>query len=104
MREAAANITFTAGTNTFTLAEGREPYSTIVVDFKRSVATSDADYHLPADLVDVCERAVVHLFKKRDSEGKSSESFQESSITWQSDVFNSEMRATINNYRRGYNL
>lgn len=104
MREAAANITFTAGTDTFTLASGRQPYSTIAVDFKRSVATEDADYHLPADLVDVCERAVIHLFKKRDAEGRTTESFQESSVTWQSDVFTKEMRATINNYRRGYNL
>jgi hypothetical protein len=104
MREAAVNVTHTPGTNTFTLAPGRAPNTAIAVDYKRSVATSDADYHLPADLVDVCERAVVYLFKARDNEGKTSESFQESSITWRDSIFNAEMRGTIKNYRRGYNL
>lgn len=104
VREVAANVTHTDGTATFTLAAGRAPFSSIAVDYVRSVASSDSDYHLPADLVDVCERAVVYLFKSRDNEGKTSESFQESSITWRDSVFNAEMRATIKNYRRGYHL
>jgi hypothetical protein len=104
VREVAANVTFTPGTDTFTLATGRAPYTTIAVDYKRSVATSDADYHLPADLVDVCERAVAYLFKQRDNEGRSSESFGESAVTLRENMFNPEMLATIKNYRRGYNL
>jgi hypothetical protein len=104
VREVAANVTHTPGTNTFTLAAGRAPYSTIAVDYKRSVATTDADYHLPADLVDVCERTVVYLYKKRENEGKTSETFQESSITWRDSMFSADDRATIKNYRRGYEL
>ena len=103
-REVSSNVTFTAGTDTFTLAAGRAPYSTIVVDYKKSVVVGLQDFNLPADLVDVCERAVVLLFKRRDSEGKSSETFQESSISYRDDVFTKEMQATIRNYRRGYNL
>jgi hypothetical protein len=104
VREVASNVTFTPGTNSFTLAVGRAPFTTITVDYLRSVATSDADYHLPADLVDVCERAVSYLFKNRDNEGRTTESFGESSITWREDMFTKEMLATIKNYRRGYSL
>lgn len=104
VREVDANVTHTNGTNTFTLAAGRAPYTTIAVDYLRSVATSDADYHLPADLVEVCERVVVATFKRRESEGKSNESFAESSITWKDSLFNNEDLATIKNYRRGYSL
>jgi hypothetical protein len=104
LRESSANVTFTAGTDSFTLAAGRAPYSTIAVDYKETLAAASGDPVLPAELVDVCERAVVHLFKKRDSEGKSTESFQESSITWNKAVFDDEMLATIKNYRRGYHL
>lgn len=56
---------------------------------------------LPLEITEVCERAVVRAFKKRDSEGRASESFQESSITWEKDIFLSEDIATIKNYRRG---
>jgi len=105
MREIASNVTFTTGGTSFTLASGRAPFSTIAVDYKRTVGSGDPDQsNLPADLVDVCERAVVHLFKKRESEGKKTESFQESSITWQKGIFDIEMLATIRNYRRGYNI
>jgi hypothetical protein len=104
VREAAANITFTPGTNTFTLAVGREPNTSMAVDYKRSVATSDADFNLPADLVDVCERAVIYLFKMRDMEGRTTESFQESSVTWRQTMFTDEMKSIIRNYRRGYNI
>ncbi|TFH72392.1 hypothetical protein E3V39_12490 [Gammaproteobacteria bacterium LSUCC0112] len=58
----------------------------------------------PEDVVEVVEEVVVRIFKRRESEGKSSESFQESSITWTENVFSSENLATIKNYRRGYNI
>lgn len=104
MRESSSNITFTADTYTFTLASGRAPYSSISVDYKETIVEATGDPVLPPELVDICERAVIHLFKKRDSEGRSSEGFGESSITWQDKVFDEEMLATIKNYRRGYNL
>ena len=68
------------------------------------MGAGSGDVHLPADLVDVCERAVTYLFKQRDNEGRSSESFGESAVTWRDEMFNPEMLATIKNYRRGYNL
>lgn len=104
VRLAASNVTFTEGTATFTITNNLQPFSTIAVDYKRSAETSDADYHLPADLVDVCERAVVYLFKSRENEGRTTESFGESSVTWRDTMFTKEMRGTIRNYRRGYNL
>ena len=58
----------------------------------------------PEDVVEVVEEVVVRIFKRRDSEGKSSEGFQESSITWNENVFTPENLATIKNYRRGYNI
>lgn len=104
VRESSANITFTADTDEFTLAVGRQPFSSISVDYKETIASATGDPVLPPELVDICERAVIHLFKKRDSEGKSSEGFGESSITWQDSIFDDEMLATIKNYRRGYSL
>lgn len=104
LREAAANVIFVAGTATFTLAAGRAPSSTIAVDYLRENAAEDSDLYLPADLVEVCEKAVVKTFKRRESEGKSSETFQESSIVWEKSVFTEEDLATIRNYRRGYYL
>lgn len=104
MRELDSNVTHTAGSDSITLASGRAPYSSIVVDYKQTTSTSGSDPDLPAELIDVCERAVVKLFKQRESEGKTSESFEESSITWRENLFTAEMRATIKNYRRGYSI
>lgn len=61
----------------------------------------ESDHTLPLELTEVCEKAVIRSFKKRDSEGRSSESFQESSITWEKDIFLAEDIANIKNYRRG---
>ena len=61
----------------------------------------ESDHTLPLELTEVCEKAVVRSFKKRDSEGRSSESFEGSSITWEEDVFLAEDIAIIKNYRRG---
>ena len=104
LRVLASNYTFVAGTDSFVLDAGQEPYSSISVDYRASIASADSEQWLPADLVDVAERAVIHLFKKRDSEGRSSESFAESSITWNESTFSDEDRATIKNYRRGNSL
>lgn len=104
VRLASSSVTFTAGTDTFTIAAGAVPFSTIAVDYQETVGADSGNAALPAELVDVCERAVIHLYKQRDSEGKSSESFQESSITWRENVFTKEMLATIKNYRRGDSL
>lgn len=104
IREATGNVTHVAGTDTFTLAAGRAPYSTIAVDYLATAATDGGDVTLPADLVEVCEEAVTRIFKRRESEGRSSETFQESSINWNKSVFTDEDLRTIRNYRRGYSL
>lgn len=104
VRELDSNVAHTAGEDTFTLAVGRAPYSSIAVDYQRAVGAAEGDYHLPSDLVDVCERAVVHLFKQREAEGKSSESFAESSITWRETLFTNESLGIINRYRRTTSL
>lgn len=71
-----------------------------LIDFDTSDVYTAASHTLPYDLSEVCEEVVVRLFKRRDSEGRSNESFQESSITWNTDVFTPENVRTINNYRR----
>lgn len=99
-----SSVTHTAGSNSFTLAAAAVPYSSIAVDYKTENQNSGSDLTIPDDLVDVCERAVVYLFKKRESEGKTSESFQESSITWRDKMFSTEDLITIMNYRRGESI
>lgn len=101
LRIAADNYTFTENTDTITFEEGSQPFSSIAVDYKPGADNVDAtDPDLPLELVEVCEVAVIRLFKKRDSEGKTTETFNESQITWQSSTFTKEDLATINNYRR----
>ena len=101
IRISAANYAFTAGTDTITFNSGFQPYSTISVDYLPTGSSSSEEDTVPEDLVEVCEEVVTRLFKRRDSEGRSQETFQESSISWRENVFTSENIATIKNYRRG---
>lgn len=103
VRIASANVSFTEDNDEFTLLNGTQPYSTIAVDYLPSAADpdDDDDISLPSDLVEVCESAVVKMFKRRDSDGRVSESLGESSITWTDSIFTKEQLATIKNYRRG---
>lgn len=72
-----------------------------LIDFTNTTTFYDEATHtLPYDLTEVCEEAVVRLFKKREAEGRQQESFNESSVTWNADIFTKENLATINNYRR----
>jgi hypothetical protein len=104
VRLASANVTFVVGTATFTIGASFVPFSTIAVDYLRENAYDDSDLSLPLDLVEVAEKAVVRTFKKRDSEGRLNETFGESSVSWDKDVFTPEDLRTIRNYRRGYHL
>lgn len=104
VRLQASDVTHTDGSDTITLASGTAPHDTIAVDYKATPADSGSDPTLPMEIVDLCERVVIALFKRRESEGKSSESFQESSIQWRASLFTKEDLATIKNYRRGYDL
>lgn len=60
----------------------------------------DTNTHtLPADLTDLVERIVVKLFKRREAEGKSQDSFNNGSITWK-DTLSAEDQSTLAKYRR----
>jgi hypothetical protein len=105
VRISSANYAFTADTDEITFNAGQQPTSTISVDYLPSTGTSsESDPTLPADIMEVCDEAVVRIYKRRDSEGRSSEQFQESSITWNKTIFTDEDLATIRNYRRGTNV
>lgn len=56
-------------------------------------------HSLPADLTDLCERMVVKIFKRRESEGKEREGLNQSVIIW-TDKMSAEDEDTINRYRR----
>lgn len=60
----------------------------------------DEELHtLPSDLTDLAERLVVKWYKRRESEGKLSEGFDSSQVSWSAD-FTKEDQATLNRYRR----
>ena len=56
-------------------------------------------HNLPADLSDLAERLTVKIFKKRDHEGKLSETFEGSTVTY-GDLLDDDTKAIINRYRR----
>lgn len=99
------NYAFTADTDEITFAEGYQPFSAISVDYlPTGSAVDEDDPTLPLELVEVCEEAVIRLFKRRDAEGRSSETLGESTVTYTDNIFTKENLATIKNYRRGYSL
>jgi hypothetical protein len=101
IRAAASGYSFTSGDDSFTFNDSKQPFSTISVDYLPNAdEPENDDTDLPLDIVEVCEEAVVRLFKRRSSEGRSSETFEQSSITWTSDIFSDENQAVIRSYRR----
>lgn len=58
-----------------------------------------ANHTLPFDISNLCEKMVVKMIKKRESEGKTQESLRESSINWGSFI-DAEDNIVINTYRR----
>lgn len=69
-----------------------------LIDFDNEF--DDSSHTLPYDISEVCERVVVKLFKKREAEGRSSETFDTSSITYDADLFSKEDMSVINSYKR----
>lgn len=59
----------------------------------------DTKHTLPFDINDLAERLVTKVIKRRDSEGKAQESFNNSSITWGA-LLEEADRSIIANYRR----
>lgn len=68
-----------------------------LIDFANEY--DSALHNLPFDLSDLCERLVTKLIKRRESEGRSQESFNNSSINW-GDFIEAHDRTIIANYRR----
>lgn len=58
---------------------------------------------LPYELSDLCDRLVTKLLKKRESEGRSNETFNGSTITW-SDLLEENDRMIIANYKRAFTV
>jgi uncharacterized phiE125 gp8 family phage protein len=54
---------------------------------------------LPADITDLCERMVIRWFKRRESEGRLTESFDGGQINWNSEMI-SEDRLTLLKHTR----
>lgn len=55
---------------------------------------------LPYSISDICERLVVHMFKKRTDEGKSNDTAAEASVTWKSDYLSDMDKKTLDNFMR----
>ncbi len=61
--------------------------------------TTITSNNMPLDLVDLVEKIVVKSFKKRQSEGKSSETAGEAQVTWDKEM-NKEDYLTLNRHKR----
>lgn len=67
-----------------------------LIDFANAPS---ATHTLPADLTELAERMVVRAFRRRDSSGKTTESFNGNSIAWSTDL-DPEEKAILDRYRR----
>lgn len=70
-----------------------------LIDF--SDEFNDVVHTLPYELTDLCERLTTKLIKRRESEGRASEGFNSSQITW-GDFLEEHDRVIIANYRRAH--
>lgn len=70
-----------------------------LIDFTNEM--DDSLHTLPHDISDLCERLVTKLIKRRESEGRSQESFNNSSINWGSFLEDHD-KTIIANYRRTF--
>lgn len=68
-----------------------------LIDFANEFS---ATHTLPFDLSDLADRLVTKLFKKRLSEGRESDSFNQSTIKWSTDMLNDMDKTIIANYSR----
>ncbi len=67
-----------------------------LIDFANA---GTATHTLPFDLSDLCERLAVKLFKKRESEGRQSESFEGGAVQWR-ELMDEADKLMISKYRR----
>lgn len=82
------------GINTLRVASYTAGY---LIDFKN---IGDVTLHnLPADISDLAEKLVIKSFQRRQTPGKSSESFNGNTITWSKEL-DPEDKEILNKYRR----
>jgi hypothetical protein len=67
-----------------------------LIDFDNA---GTATHTLPFDLSDLAERLTIKLFKRREHEGKASESFEGGNISWK-ELFDDVDKAVIARYKR----
>lgn len=60
----------------------------------------DGSHTLPYSISEICEKMVVHRFKKRTNEGKSTDSAGEASVTWFSDDINTLDKKILSQFQR----
>ncbi len=68
-----------------------------LIDFAN--AGDSTKHTLPADLTDLCERLVTRWFKRREAEGKETETFDNLTVKWKDDL-NKEDKQTLAAYKR----
>ena len=68
-----------------------------LMDFTNSLEDT---HTLPLDISSVCERMVINLFKRRESEGSSSEGFETSTVTWNNEIIDPMSNRVIQMFRR----
>ena len=68
-----------------------------LIDFAN--AGSPTAHTLPADISDLAERLTIKIFKKREHEGKSSESFNGANVTWEK-VLTEDDKEILSRYQR----
>lgn len=67
-----------------------------LIDFENPAS---ATHTLPFDLSDLCERLVTKLWKRRESEGKTAEALEGSSVSW-GELLTKEDREILSRYTR----
>ncbi|MBI4119245.1 MAG: hypothetical protein HY456_00170, partial [Parcubacteria group bacterium] len=80
--------------------EGARLRFSFTAGYKIDFANAGAATHtLPFDLSDLAERLAIKLFKKRESEGKTTEAYEGGSVTW-SELLDEQDKEIIARYRR----
>ena len=62
------------------------------VDYDQVTGEPTSSDNLPSELRDLCETIVIRKFKKRESLGRDSESFDGSSVKWSEDISKDEKK------------
>lgn len=74
--------------------------ATYTAGYKIDIANiGTATHNLPEDLVYLCDRLVIQMFKRREEHGREASSIESSSVTW-SDLIKAEDKTILERYTR----